>query len=85
MQVFTDFEGNELRLGDKVLTPDLDKKGGLMRRGEVVRFCDVCVKIEIEAPCRVTGHITKRTIQRADAWIALVARDPEREKELSAK
>ncbi|MNQ80502.1 hypothetical protein D3C85_954870 [compost metagenome] len=56
-----------------------------MRRGEVVRFCDVCVKIEIEAPCRVTGHITKRTIQRADAWIALVARDPEREKELSAK
>ncbi len=82
-KTYTDFEGNELRLGDVVLTVDLDKRGGLLRRGEVIKLCPSAVKIRVQRDHPVHGPQNPGDILRGDAWIALIERNPVREAELS--
>ena len=81
-KVHRDFEGKELRLGDTVLTVDLDRKGGMIRRGEIIKLCPSAVKIRVQRVCPVHGPENPGEIIRGDNWIALVEHNPIREAEL---
>lgn len=81
--VHTDFEGNVLRLGDEVLTVDLDRKGGQLRRGEIVKLCDSSVRIKVQRVSLTHGYQGEGEILRANMWISLVRHNPAREAELT--
>lgn len=78
-----DFEGNRLQLGDEVLTCDLDKQGGVLRRGEVVKLCPSSVRVCVKRVSLIHGDEGEQEILRDGSWIALISRNPAREAELT--
>lgn len=78
-----DFEGNQLRLGDEVLTCDLEKRGGMLRRGEVIKLCPSSIRIRVKRISLIHGDQGEQEILRAGGWIALISRNPAREAELT--
>ena len=80
--VHMDFENNVLRLGDEVLTSDLDKRGGFIRRGEVIKLCPSAVRIRIRRTNLLHGDESEQDIMRSGGYIALVSHNPGREAEL---
>lgn len=85
MTTLTDFEGNELKLGDEVITTELDKHGGFMRRGEIIKLMPSMVKVRLNLVCPERGLVGHTEINKYGCSMSLVRRNPEREAELSGK
>lgn len=73
----SDFEGSKLEVGDLVLTNDIDKYGGWLRRGKIVKLCDQSVRVELSVVCRHTGATSSRVITRYGCAVALIQKGSE--------
>lgn len=80
-----DFAGKELKLGDSVVTETTGRSSSFVA-GEVIKLTENGAKIATAVEMR-DGQVWRRsvTLQRQSHIIALIARNPEREAELSAK
>ncbi len=85
MTQHTDFERNELKLGDEVITNELAKRGGAMRRGEIIRLNSQMVKVRLNIVCPVYGTVHHEDVNKYGCQVSLVRHNPEREAELLSK